>query len=143
MWSASIGRMYVPYASSLETVDGAFVGLKLTSNGTLGMFAGSTPDPTAWNYNPDRRMGGGFFNWHGGSFETLHYSSTVGAGVQTLKWAIDRPFIFTENDFSYKKIFSVYHSMQLDDPTPNPARRRGNRPWTESALRCACRCIPG
>ena len=125
MWSASIGRMYVPYASSLETVDGAFVGLKLTSNGTLGMFAGSTPDPTAWNYNPDRRMGGGFFNWHGGSFETLHYSSTVGAGVQMLKWAVDRPFIFTENDFSYKKIFSVYHSMQIDKPTANP----GAPPW--------------
>jgi hypothetical protein len=120
MWSASIGRMYLPYASSLETVDGAFVGLKLTSNGTLGMFAGSTPDPTAWNYNPDRRMGGGYFNWHGGSFETLHYSSTVGAAAQTLKWAIDRPFIFTENDISYKKIFSVYHSMQIDRPTANP-----------------------
>ena len=120
MWSASIGRMYLPYASSLETVDGAYVGLKLTHNGTLGMFAGSTPDPTAWNYNPDRRIGGGFFNWHGGSFETFHYSSTAGAGVEMLKWTIDRPFIFTENDFSYKKIFSVYHSMQLDSPKANP-----------------------
>lgn len=120
MWSASIGRMYLPYASSLETIDGAYVGLKLTSNGTLGMFAGSTPDPSAWDYNPQRRIGGGFFNWHGGDFETLHYSSTVGAGVEMLKWAVDRPFIFTENDFSYKKIFSVFHSMQIDRPTANP-----------------------
>ncbi len=120
MWSASIGRMYLPYASSLETIDAAYAGAKLTSNGTLGMFAGSTPDPSAWNYNPQRRIGGGFFNWHGGDFETLHYSSTIGAGVQMLKWAIDRPFIFTENDFSYKKIFSVYHSMQIDKPSANP-----------------------
>ena len=59
MWSASIGRMYLPYASSLETIDGAYLGLKLTSNGTLGTFAGSTPDPSAWNYNPQRRIGGG------------------------------------------------------------------------------------
>src|SRR5579862_5617721 len=120
MWSASIGRMYLPYASSLETIDGAYVGLKLTSNGTLGMFAGSTPDPSAWDYNPQRRIGGGFFNWHGGDFETLHYSSTVGAGVEMLNWTVDRPFLFTENDFSYKKIFSIYHSMQIDDPKANP-----------------------
>jgi hypothetical protein len=120
MWSASIGRMYIPYANSLETVDGAYLGLKLTSNGTLGMFAGSTPDPSAWDYNPDRRIGGGFFNWHGGSWETLHYSSTAGAGVQLLKWQLDRPFIFTENEFSFKKIFSLYHSMQIDRPTANP-----------------------
>lgn len=120
MWSFSIGRMYLPYANSLETVDGAYLGMKLTSNGTLGMFAGSTPDPSAWDYNPDRRIGGGFFNWHGGSWEDLHYSSTVGAGVQLLKWQVDRPFIFTENEFSFKKIFSLYHSMQIDRPTANP-----------------------
>jgi len=107
MWSASIGRMYLPYASSLETIDGAYVGAKLTNSGTLGVFAGSTPDPTAWNYNPDRRIGGGFFNWHGGDYETLHFSSTVGGGMETLKWTVDRPFLFTENDFSYKKNFSI------------------------------------
>jgi hypothetical protein len=120
MWSASIGRMYLPYASSLETIDGAYVGAKLTNSGTLGVFAGSTPDPTAWNYNPDRRIGGGFFNWHGGDFETLHFSSTAGGGVETLKWTVDRPFLFTENDLSYKKIFSIYHSMQIDRPKANP-----------------------
>lgn len=120
MWSASIGRMYLPYASSLETIDGAYVGLKLTSNGTLGMFAGSTPDPSAWDYNPQQRIGGGFFNWHGGDFESFHYSSTVGGGVQTLHWAVQRPFLFTENEFSYKKYLSLYHSMQIDRPTANP-----------------------
>ena len=120
MWSASIGRMYLPYASSLETIDGAYLGMRLTHNGTLGAFAGSTPDPSAWDYNPQRRIGGGFFNWHGGDFQTLHYSSTVGAGVQLLHWAVDRPFLFTENDFSFKKIFSIYHSMQIDRPAANP-----------------------
>jgi hypothetical protein len=84
------------------------------------MFAGSTPDPSAWNYNPQRRIGGGFFNWHGGSFDTFRYSTTAGAGVELLKWSLDRPFIFTENEFSYGKIFSLFHSMQIDKPTANP-----------------------
>lgn len=134
MWSASIGRMYLPYASSLETIDGAYLGMKLTSNGTLGMFAGSTPDPSAWDYNPQRRIGGGFFNWHGGNFENVHYSSTAGAGVEMLKWTVDRPFIFTENDFSFRKIFSIYHSMQIDKPTANPGTPAVNTGLGQSLL---------
>lgn len=134
MWSASIGRMYLPYASSLETIDGAYLGFRVTSNGTLGMFAGSTPDPSAWNYNPQRRIGGGFFNLHGGDYESFHYSSTAGAGVQMLKWTVDRPFLFTENDFSYKKIFSVYHSMQIDKPTANPGSPAVNTGIGQSLL---------
>ncbi|HEY1984459.1 MAG TPA: hypothetical protein VGG85_03575 [Terracidiphilus sp.] len=119
-WTASIGRMYLPWASSLETIDGAYVGRMLSPKTTLGVFAGSTPDPTAWNYDPQRRIGGSFFNLHGGDYESFHYSTTVGAGVELLKWKIDRPFIFTENDFSFKRYFSLYHSMQLDKPTANP-----------------------
>ena len=134
MWSASIGRMYLPYASSLETIDGAYVGIRLTSNGTLGMFAGSTPDPSAWNYNPQRRIGGGFFNWHGGDFETMHYSSTIGAGVQMLHWTVDRPFIFSENDFSYRKIFSIFYAMQIDRPTANPGVEQVNTGLGQSLL---------
>jgi len=37
-----------------------------------------------------------------------------------VKWAVNRPFIFTENEFSYKRYFSLFHSMQLDKPTANP-----------------------
>jgi hypothetical protein len=36
-----------------------------------------------------------------------------------LKWTIDRPFAFTENSFSFKHYFNVYHSMQIDRPTAN------------------------
>src|SRR5450631_407854 len=66
-WTAGAGRMYLPWASSLEAIDGAYVARKITDSTVAGMFAGSTPDPTAWNYNPQRRIGGGFFNAHGGS----------------------------------------------------------------------------
>lgn len=120
-WTAGIGRLYLPWASSLETIDGAYVADQFATHTAVGIFAGSTPDPTAWDYNPDRRIGGTFFNVHGGSFDTFHYSSTAGVGVDMLKWVIDRPFAFTENNFSFKRYFSVYQSMQVDRPTPNPS----------------------
>lgn len=119
-WTASIGRFYVPWASSLDTIDGAFAGKKVSQSGLVGMFAGSTPDPTAWDYNPQRRIGGVFFNAHGGNYESFHYSSTVGGGVNLIKWDMNRPFMLTENELSYRRAFSFYHSMQIDKPTPNP-----------------------
>lgn len=120
-WTAGIGRLYLPWANSLEVIDGGYVGRKLTSNTITGVFGGSTPDPAAWNYNPHRQIGGFFWNAHGGSFERFRYSSTVGAGVNLLSWNLDRPFVFTENDFSFKRMFSIYHSMQIDRPTANPS----------------------
>src|SRR5579872_827976 len=120
-WTAGIGRLYIPWANSLETIDGAYVANQFVSHTLAGIFAGSTPDPSAWDYNPDRRIGGAFFNVHGGNFDAFRYSTTAGAGVEMLKWVIDRPFAFTENNFSYKRYFSLYESMQVDRPTANPS----------------------
>ena len=119
-WTAGIGRLYLPWASSLEVIDGGYVARSMSTKSILGAFMGSTPDPTAWNYNPQRKLSGGFVNFHGGDFEGFHYSSTEGAGVQLLGWSVDRPFLFSENDFSFKHVFSLYHSMQIDQPTANP-----------------------
>ena len=120
-WTAGIGRLYLPWASSLETIDGAYVGRQFATHTIAGIFAGSTPDPTAWDYNPQRRIGGTFFNVHGGNFDNFRYSSTAGVGVEMLKWTIDRPFVFTENNFSFKRYLSLYESMQIDRPTANPS----------------------
>jgi hypothetical protein len=119
-WIASFGRMYLPYANSLETVDGGYVGFRTSTRTTIGAFFGSSPNPTAWNYDPNREMGGGYFNIHGGSFENLHYSSSVGGGVNLQSWSVQRPFVFTENDFSFRKYVSLYQAMQIDHPTANP-----------------------
>jgi len=119
-WTASIGRMYLPWASSLEVIDGGYYARNLNATATAGVFGGSTPDPTAWNYDPSRRLAGTFINARGGSFEQFRYSSTFGFGVNMMHWSVNRPFVFTENEFSYKHIFSLYHSMQIDKPTPNP-----------------------
>ncbi|MGA9667583.1 MAG: hypothetical protein WBQ94_00155 [Terracidiphilus sp.] len=120
-WTAGIGRLYLPWANSLETIDGAYLGRQFASHTVTGVFAGSTPDPTAWDYDPQRRIGGLFFNVHGGSFEDFHYSSTAGGGIDMLKWTINRPFVFTENNVSFKRYFSLFHSMQIDKPTANPS----------------------
>jgi hypothetical protein len=119
-WTAGVGRLYLPWATSLEVIDGGYLARKFSPGTLLGGFAGSTPDPTAWNYNPDRRIGGIFFNAHGGDYDRFRYSSTIGGGVDLIKWNVDRPFVFTENDLSWKHFFSVYHSMQIDKPTANP-----------------------
>jgi len=121
-WTAGIGRLYVPYASSLETIDGAYVGIKIASHASINTFAGSTPDPSAWDYNPKNKIGGAFLNFHGGSYDNFHYSTSGGGGLNMQNWAVNRPFVFTENEFSYKRYFSLFHSMQIDRPAANPGQ---------------------
>jgi hypothetical protein len=112
--------MYLPWASSLNTIDGGYFGRKIAKTGTIGLFGGSTPDPTSWNYNPNQKIGGMFVNFEGGSYERTHYTSTSGLGVNLLQWQMDKPFIFFENNFSYKRFFSIYHSLQADRPRGHP-----------------------
>jgi hypothetical protein len=115
-WVAGVGRLYVPWASSLSTLDGGYIGRKLGRGPVVGLFAGSTPDPTSWNYNPDRRMAGAFASFEGGSWEAFRFTSTFGVGVSSIRWRIERPFAFFENSFFYKHIFSVYHTLEVDRP---------------------------
>jgi hypothetical protein len=119
-WVAGAGRLYLPWATSLDTIDGGYFGRRFGKTVTAGIFGGSTPDPTSWSYNPDRRLAGTFINFEGGSFDALRYTSTSGFGISTLKWKIDRPFVFFENTVSYKRYVSIYHSLQVDKPTGNP-----------------------
>ena len=115
-WVAGFGRMYLPWATSLDTIDGGYFGRRMGHGSTLGMFLGSTPDPTSWSYAPNRRIGGVFVNFEGGSYDDFRYTSTSGVGLSTLGWKIDRPFIFFENAVYYKRYVSVYDSLQMDSP---------------------------
>lgn len=120
-WVAGVGRLLLPWASSLDTIDGGYFGRRVRPGVITGVFAGSTPDPTSWNYNPHRQIAGTFVNLTGGSFEAVHYSSTTGAGINLLSWHTDRPMIFFENSVSYRRNFSIYHSLQADSPAGNAA----------------------
>ena len=120
-WVAGFGRLYLPWATSLDTIDGGYFGRKISSTGTAGMFVGSTPDPTSYDYSPNRQIAGTFLNFTGGDFANVHYSSTVGAGTSLLSWKLDRPFGFLENTISYKQSLSLYDALQVDSPVGNPA----------------------
>jgi hypothetical protein len=118
---AGFGRLYLPWAPSLDTIDGGYFGTKLSKGTVLGIFGGSTPDPSSWDYSPNRVIGGAFVNFQGGEYDGFHYSSTSGAGVSLVNWAIDRPFVFLEDSLSYKRAIAVYESAQLDSPAGNSA----------------------
>ncbi len=120
-WVAGFGRLYLPWASSLDTIDGGYVGRKVSDTATVGLFGGSTPDPTSYDYAPNRSIGGAFVNFAGGDFQKFHYSSTLGAGLSMLQWKPDRPFGFLENSLSYSQRISVYDALQVDSPAGNPA----------------------
>lgn len=40
--------------------------------------------------------------------------------MQLLDWSVDRPFVFTQTDVVHTRVFSLYHSMQIDRPSANP-----------------------
>ena len=115
-WVAGFGRLYLPWAVSLDTIDGGYFGRKLNGNFTTGVFAGSTPDLTSWDYAPDHQIAGSFVNFTAGSYDSFHLSSTSGLALSTYDWKLDRPYLFFENEGSFKNLVSVFHSLIADDP---------------------------
>lgn len=115
-WVAGFGRLYLPWAVSLDTIDGGYFGAKVGGGVTTGVFAGSTPDITSWDYRPDQQTAGSFVNYTGGSFDGFHVSSTTGLAFNMIDWQMDRPYLFFENEGSYKNVISVFHSLIADDP---------------------------
>jgi hypothetical protein len=115
-WVAGVGRLYLPWAASLDTIDGGYLGRRVGHGMTAGIFAGTTPDPASWHYNPDQRIAGSFVNWEAGQYDSLHYTGTSGFALSTLKWRLDRPYVFTENSLSYGNLLYLYHSLIVDSP---------------------------
>jgi len=81
---------------------------------TVGLFGGSSPDPTSWRYTPDRQLTGAFLSLERGSFESVRHSSTFGVALDYRSWQPDRRFGFFENSFFYKHVVSVYHNLEVD-----------------------------
>ena len=108
------GRLMLPWASSLNTLDGGYVGARLGRTVTAGAFAGTTPDPTAWNYDPHRQLGGAFVNVDQGSFEHSRYSVTSGVALSRLDGKPERQFLFTESSLHVGPRVSFHHNMEVD-----------------------------
>ena len=62
-WRFGVGRLILPWASSLGAIDGGYAARKVSRKVTVGMFAGTNPDPTQWNYAPNRQTVGSFVNY--------------------------------------------------------------------------------
>jgi hypothetical protein len=121
---AGVGRMYLPWASSLDAIDGGYAGVRTTNGLISGIFAGTTPDPASWDYNPDRRIAGAFVNVERGKFEGTHFTGTTGVAIAAIGWKAERQFLFSETTMTVRRKVSLYHSMQVDAThtyqAPNP-----------------------
>lgn len=113
-YTIGAGRLLVPWATSLNTIDGAYVARNLGKYWTAGGFGGSTPDPSAWDYKPGRQIGGGFLSATAGSYDRVRYSGTAGVAITRQHWQAEREYVFVENTFSAGRRLSVFHNMQAD-----------------------------
>jgi len=109
-----VGRLYLPWAPSLSTIDGGYIGRRLSETVTVGAFGGSTPDPTSWSYSLNQHIAGTFVNYERGDFDHKRLSSTFGLAATSIQWHIAREFAFFENMLTLGRSFSVYSSIQAD-----------------------------
>lgn len=123
-----VGRLYLPWAPSLSTIDGGYAGHHVTRDITVGAFAGSTPDPSSWSYNPNQQIAGAFVNLERGDFENLHYFNTAGIAINTLDLRVSRQFAFFENTVNWKRYISLYSSAQVDAARTSPYPNGGSNP---------------
>jgi len=123
-----IGRLFLPWAPSLSTIDGGYYGRKVGSITTVGVFAGSTPDPTSWSYNPDQQIAGTFISAEKGEFNQFHIISTAGLASTWISLSPARHFAFFENNLNWKRYFSFYNSMQVDEARTSPLPNGGSNP---------------
>jgi hypothetical protein len=121
-----IGRLYLPWAPSLSTIDGAYYGRKFAREATFGFFGGSTPDPSSWSYNPNQHIAGTFVNLEHGSFDHFRFFSTVGVAITSIQWKVARQFAFFENTWSWKQYVSFYNSLQADAARTSPLVNGGH-----------------
>jgi hypothetical protein len=124
---AGLGRLLLPWATSLSTLDGGYYGRRLGRSTTLGLFGGSTPDPSAWNFDPDRHIFGVFGNLEKGSFDAVRYSGTVGVAQTRLQWKPERQFLFSENNFLFRRGLSIYHNLEADYRSGDQFANSGER----------------
>ena len=123
-----VGRLFLPWAPSLSTIDGGYLGRKITRLATVGFFAGSTPDPSSWSYNPNQHIAGTFVNFEAGDFEHTRFYSTAGVAVTSIQWKVARQFAFFENNLSWKRYMTLYSSLQADEARTSPLPNGGSNP---------------
>jgi hypothetical protein len=126
--TVGIGRLYLPWAPSLSTIDGGYFGHKIGRITTVGAFGGSTPNPTSWSYNPNQKIAGTFVSFEDGDYDHVHFISTAGIAMTAIGWAVARQFAFFENNLNWGRHVSVYSSLQVDNARTSPLVNGGSNP---------------
>ena len=117
-WKFGIGRLILPWAASLGAIDGGYAARKISRKVTVGVFAGTNPDPTQWNYAPNMQTIGSFVNFETGSYDGAHWSSTAGIAFSRVNWRPERQYLFLENNYSIGRKFSIFQTAQADYRDP-------------------------
>jgi hypothetical protein len=124
----AVGRLFLPWAPGLSTIDGGYYGRHFVSLFTAGVFGGSTPNPASWSYNPDQQVAGAFISMERGAFEGFHMISTAGLAMTSIDWRVAREFAFFENNFNWKRYLSLYSTIQVDEARTSPLPGGGSNP---------------
>ena len=127
-----VGRLFLPWAPSLSTIDGGYYARKFAREATFGFFGGSTPDPSSWSYNPNQHTAGAFLNLEHGSFDRFRIFSTMGVAITSIQWKVARQFAFFENTWSWKQYVSFYNSLQADAARTSALVNGGSNPTAVS-----------
>jgi hypothetical protein len=133
-WKLGVGRLILPWASSLGAIDGGYAARKVSRKVTVGMFAGTNPDPTQWNYAPGRQTIGSFVNYETGSYDAVHWSSTAGIAFSRIDWRPERQYIFLENNYSIGRTFSIFQTAQADYLDPKLMNGTGGPRLSQSFI---------
>ncbi len=117
-YQMGFGRLFLPWASSLGTLDGGYIARRMSPSVTAGFFAGSNPDPTQWNYAPNRQTTGAFVNIEKGNYDAAHWSGTFGVALSRVNWRPERQYLFMENNYSLGQMFSIFQNLEADYLNP-------------------------
>jgi len=117
-WRFGVGRLILPWATSLGAIDGGYAARKVSRMVTVGMFAGTNPDPTQWTYAPNQQTAGSFVNVETGSYDGAHWSGTAGVALARVNWRPERQYVFLENNYSIGRTFSIFQTAQADYRDP-------------------------
>jgi hypothetical protein len=126
--TVGIGRLYLPWAPSLSTIDGGYFGHRIGRVTTVGVFGGSTPNPASWSYNPNQKIAGTFVSFEDGDFDHVHFISTAGIAVTAYDWAVARQFAFFENNLNWGRHINLFSSLQIDNARTSPLPNGGTNP---------------
>ncbi|MGB9431632.1 MAG: hypothetical protein WBQ89_05275, partial [Candidatus Acidiferrum sp.] len=63
-----------------------------------------------------------------GDFDGFHVISTAGLAMTSMNWRMARQFAFFENNFNWKRFFSLYSSLQVDQARTSPLPGGGSNP---------------